>query len=191
MSRRASVVEEGWGWTEFLAYFRRELGPLSAYERGYVPWLRASPDFATAVDRAVRSRMPDGTMHNHQTRVRLSALITFGQAIIETHPKVGTWPDFHTFFLHLDRIKPWGIGPLTVYDVAERIGRYLCLEPDRVYLHAGPTLGAKALGIDVRGKAWLRMDELPAPMQVLAADEAEDFLCVFNAYLSRFNPSKL
>lgn len=192
MSRRASAVEEGWGWSEFLSYFARELGPLSAYEAGYVDWLRAAPDFPTAVDRAVRSRKPDGKMHNHQSKIPLPILLDFGQKILDARaslPPGQSWPDFHALWLHLDRIKPWGIGPLAVYDIAERLGRFLRLEPTRVYLHAGPTLGAKALGIDVRGKEWLEMSELPEPMRVLKADEAEDFLCCFNAYLSRFNPA--
>jgi hypothetical protein len=188
VSRRASAVLPSWGWPEFLCFFRKELGPLSPLEKGYVPWLIASPDFETAVDRAVRSRFPDGKMHNHQTRVRLSALLTFGENIIRDEEEIRLHTSFHTFWCLLDRIKPWGIGPLTVYDVAERLGRYLRLAPERVYLHAGPTLGAKALGIDVAGKAWLEMGDLPEPMRILSADEAEDFLCVFNSYLHRFRP---
>lgn len=188
MSRRASAVEPSWGWPEFIRFFRAELGPLSPLEKGYVPWLAASPDYATAVDRAVRSRFPDGKMHNHQTRVRLSALLDFGARIVRDRAIIEAWADFHPLWLHLDRIKPWGIGALTVYDVAERLGRYLRLAPARVYLHAGPTLGAKALGIPVQNKEWLEMAELPEPMQVLSADEAEDFLCVFNSYLHRFAP---
>lgn len=188
MSRRASAVEPSWGWPEFLRYFRAELGPLSPLEKGYVPWLAASPDFETATDRAVRSRFPDGKMHNHQTRVRLSALLRFGEAIVSERARIFGFTDFHDLWHLLDEIKPWGIGALTVYDVAERLGRYLRLTPRRVYLHAGPTIGAKALGIPVEGKEWLEMHELPVPMRVLAADEAEDFLCVFNSYLHRFAP---
>jgi hypothetical protein len=136
----------------------------------------------------VRSRFPDGKMHNHQTRVRLTALLDFGERINMERPIIERFTDFHQLWLYLDSIKPWGIGPLTVYDVAERLGRYLRLAPSRVYLHAGPTLGAKALGIPVQNKEWLEMAELPEPMRVLSADEAEDFLCVFNSYLSRFAP---
>lgn len=125
-------------------------------------------------------------MHNHQTRVRLTSLLTFGNRINMEQPVIERFTDFHDLWLQLDAIKPWGIGPLTVYDVAERLGRYLRLTPRRVYLHAGPTLGAKALGIPVQNKQWLEMAELPEPLQALAADEVEDFLCVFNSYLHRF-----
>lgn len=151
--------------------------------------MRSAPDFATAVDRAVRSRKPDGKMHNHQSKIPLRILLDFGNRIIDCESEgraLPTWETFHDLWLDLDRIKPWGIGPLAVYDIAERLGRYLRLDPQRVYLHAGPTLGARALGIDVRGKTYLEMHELPAPMQVLTADEAEDFLCVFHPYLDRF-----
>ena len=52
-----------------------------------------------------------------------------------------------------------GIGSLTVYDTATRIGAFLKLEPDRVYLHAGTRDGARALGFDQRDS--LSASELP------------------------------
>ena len=39
------------------------------------------------------------------------------------------------------------LGELTVYDVAHRIGAYLQLEPDVVYLHRGTRIGARYLGL--------------------------------------------
>jgi len=69
-----------------------------------------------------------------------------------------------------------GIGVLTVYDIAHRIGAYLGKEPTRVYAHAGTKVGALALGIDgdvfdprILPKAFLR----------LSAAEVEDCLCIY------------
>jgi hypothetical protein len=45
-----------------------------------------------------------------------------------------------------------GIGELTVYDIAVRIGAELNLAPAVVFLHAGTRIGAKALGLDVSQK---------------------------------------
>ncbi len=185
MSRRAAAVEPHWGWSEFLAFFREKLGPYSAYERGYADWLADSPDLRTAVDRAVRSRMPDGTHHNHQSKVKLDARLEFGRRITETLERGVSARTFHQLWLLCHSCVVPGIGPLTIYDVAERIGRYLRLRPDRVYLHAGTKLGAEALGIDCRNKEWLMMDDLPAPMRSLYGDEAEDFLCVFSSYFDQ------
>jgi hypothetical protein len=39
-----------------------------------------------------------------------------------------------------------GIGRLTVYDVATRIGAHVDLAPERAYLHAGTATGAKGTG---------------------------------------------
>ena len=56
-----------------------------------------------------------------------------------------------------------GIGELTIYDTALRIGFYLDIYPDKVYLHAGTREGAKRLiGEDkVKNKKYLEMSELP------------------------------
>lgn len=42
-----------------------------------------------------------------------------------------------------------GIGPLCEYDFSMRIGAYLNIEPDRVYLQAGALAGAKNLGFEI------------------------------------------
>jgi hypothetical protein len=72
-----------------------------------------------------------------------------------------------------------GIGELTVYDTAVRIGARFQLEPDRVYLHAGTRDGAKAL-LDVDGpREAIERDELPAQLRVLSPREIEDLLCIY------------
>jgi hypothetical protein len=43
-----------------------------------------------------------------------------------------------------------GIGTLTASDTALRIGGFLKLQPDRVYLHAGTKDGAKLFGLGDR-----------------------------------------
>ena len=75
-----------------------------------------------------------------------------------------------------------GLGELYIYDTAVRIGAYLGLAPEFVYLHAGTRKGARALGLG-RGRAYLEIRELPGPLQALSADEAESFLCIFRALL--------
>lgn len=68
------------------------------------------------------------------------------------------------------------IGPLTIYDIAHRIGAYLGLEPQEVYLHAGTLEGAQALGFR---SSMLRKGDLPRAFQRLSAAEIEDCLCIF------------
>jgi hypothetical protein len=71
-----------------------------------------------------------------------------------------------------------GIGELTVYDTALRIGAHFGLEPERVYVHAGTREGARALGFENR-RTTIDMNELPEPLQRLSAREAEDMLCIY------------
>jgi hypothetical protein len=76
-----------------------------------------------------------------------------------------------------------GIGRLTVYDVATRIGAHLRLAPERVYLHAGTAEGAKSLGIDA-GESVSR-SALPGAFRRLSAYEIEDCLCRYKRQLAR------
>ncbi|MCK6445988.1 MAG: hypothetical protein L6Q99_06305 [Planctomycetes bacterium] len=78
------------------------------------------------------------------------------------------------------------IGALVVYDVAHRIGAFLKLEPERVYLHRGTRDGALALGLG-RGREWIDLAELPDEFGRLSPAEAEDCLCI---YKKRLRPSR-
>lgn len=69
-----------------------------------------------------------------------------------------------------------GSGPVACYDTAQRIGIKLGLKPQRVYLHAGTREGARLLGLDT-SREYVRMKELPAPLQELEADDVKSFLC--------------
>jgi len=75
-----------------------------------------------------------------------------------------------------------GIGALTVYDTAHRIGAYLGVEPERVYLHAGTREGAKVLGLQWRERT-IDLEELPKPLQQLRPYEVEDLLCLYRQEL--------
>ena len=73
-----------------------------------------------------------------------------------------------------------GIGPLTVYDVAYRVGACLGKAPDIVYIHAGTKVGAAVFGLS--GKA-IHPNQLPAPFSRLTAAECEDCLCRYKDQL--------
>ena len=83
-----------------------------------------------------------------------------------------------------------GIGELTVYDTATMIGAPNGVYPQKVYLHAGAAIGAKALGVkgaEVDKGAFVALcpafDKL-TPMQI------EDFLCIYKSHLQG-NPKEL
>jgi len=82
----------------------------------------------------------------------------------------------------IGRIK--GIGPLTIYDIAHRLGVYLGVRPKDVYLHCGTREGAKALGLDYTAEK-LAVSDLPAPLHALQPDQIEDCLCIFKDDIRR------
>jgi len=137
---------------------------------------------ADAVDIAARCVLPNGKRHPHQTRIPpeslaeartrlLAADLGSCRSFDDLHPKINSLiRDIHM------------IGPLVVYDVSHRIGAFLRLEPDRVYLHRGTRDGALALGLG-RGRDTIDLAELPDEFHRLSEAEAEDCLCIYKKRL--------
>ena len=69
-----------------------------------------------------------------------------------------------------------GIGDLTVYDVALRIGYKVGLAPELIYLHAGAAVGAAAVGVTGR---TAERDAFPPALRRLKPAELENCLCIF------------
>lgn len=151
-----------------------------------------SPNFAVAVRRAVEARDANGKHHNHQSKVDITARRKFGATIIRLISRRQLpLRDFDAMHDTLDRYKPYGIGPVTVYDVAIRLAAYLGTQPSSVYLHAGVRQGLKAFnGALERTDApydmteWLRADKVPIkafppPFNKMPADDVEDILCTY------------
>lgn len=155
----------------------------------------AAADFPDAVWLACASRRRNGRMHTHQTKVSVDARREFGYRIIETvEPLISNLvvrDDFDTFYDILWKIRPEGIGPLTTYDVATRIGAYLKLEPKSIYLHTGAMMGWEALWggrrmVPQQGRVTRVPPEVwPEALRQLSADMAEDFLCTYRDALTR------
>jgi hypothetical protein len=74
------------------------------------------------------------------------------------------------------------LGELYSYDTALFIGAKRGLMPDRVYLHAGTRVGARALGLSCRGRA-IGLNSFSRVLHALAPHEIEDFLCIFKSQL--------
>jgi len=70
-----------------------------------------------------------------------------------------TFEELHGVVENLTREIP-KIGELTVYDTALRIGAYLGLQPDKVFVHAGTLEGVQYLGLDGKRKT-IDVAELP------------------------------
>jgi len=116
------------------------------------------------------------------SKVRLSQT-TLEQArdiLLKNEEQICRSQDFDDLFLLLERLlsSVKGLGELYIYDTALRIGSKIGVSPERVYLHAGTRLSAKALGLDSRMKT-LEVSQLPEWLQQLQPNEIEDMLCIF------------
>jgi hypothetical protein len=144
------------------------------------------PMFEAAVRRAALALNVDGTVHDHQitwvwpeVREAWAEKLVANLALLEA---AASFEDLHDHHLTSLRIK--GIGKLTLYDTAYRIGSKLGLEPRLVYLHRGTLEGAVLLGFS-RKRPTLEPSELPPAYRALLAYEIEDCLCMYKKDIAR------
>jgi hypothetical protein len=147
-------------------------------------WYASASTLVEAISRASACIRKDGKRESHQRRIPGATLTEFGDAI--ARQPLARCPDFDELHAYVRRAAKdvHGIGALTVYDVAIRIGAFLRLEPERVYLHAGTRVGARTLGLDT-DKESLPVSAFPREVQRLRAGEIEDFLCIYKAQLTK------
>jgi hypothetical protein len=143
---------------------------------------KRQPTLAEAVDIAARCVLANGKRHPHQHRIPPTSLAEARARLLAVDlGSCRSFDELHTTInstirdIHM-------IGALVVYDVAQRIGAFLKLEPERVYLHRGTRDGALALGLG-RGCEWIDLAELPEEFRRLTPAEAEDCLCIYKERL--------
>ena len=135
-----------------------------------------------AIETAALAKLPSRKRHPHQRRIREAILQTAKNNLLRVNLEYSkTFSELHA------RVKKAigyisGIGELTIYDTALRIGAYLRLEPELIYLHAGVRYGVKALGLDHRLNT-LERSKLPKEFHLLKPHEIEDCLCIYKKEL--------
>ncbi len=141
-------------------------------------WYALQTTLERAVEASAMSKLPSGKRHPHQHRIPAPVLEEARKMLLASDFR--SCHSFHDLFDFVLReiggIR--GAGELFVYDVSHRLGAFLGLEPERVYLHAGTRVGAKALGL-YRRQQYLEIDEMPESLQCLSPAEMEDCLCIY------------
>jgi hypothetical protein len=144
-------------------------------------WFASAPTLIAALTRAAHSVDWRGKRFLHQRRIKRRALALAEMRLLRAYRKIAHCADFdsllNTISAEVRNIR--GIGELYCYDTALRIGAYLHLEPDYVYLHCGTREGAKALGLVDSTKQSLSMKDFPRPARQLRPFELEDVLCIY------------
>lgn len=150
--------------------------------RGEMRHYQMQPSLRDAIREATLSRVCDGSRHPHQYRIPgqvLGAAENIVQREAKRLRKSTSFGDLHgSIEKAIGSIR--GIGPLAIYDIAHRIGAFLRLEPELVYLHAGTRDGARSLGL--HGDA-LELAQVPIELRCLSAAELEDCLCIYKREL--------
>lgn len=136
-----------------------------------------------AIEFAALCKLPGGKRHPHQYRTPRAVLVEAESVLQECADEFRGCKTFHDLYRLVRREISGihGIGILTVYDVATRIGAHLDLAPELVYLHAGTADGAAALGFNRRGT--ISRIALPKAFRRLQAYEIEDCLCSYKDQL--------
>ena len=135
---------------------------------------------------AVMSRDKTGRKHSHQWRIYDHVYENFSQNLLNVRDKIENSKNFDELLNIIDEEKPSGAGELFCYDTAVRIGHYLNLFPEKIYLHAGTRKGLEALlKRKIYGKT-INKNNLPEPFKSckLSPGQLEDFFCIYKEYLS-------
>lgn len=131
-----------------------------------------------AIRKAALCELPGGKRHPHQRRIPRALLEQVEaklQGIGRRLARASSFAEIHRAVENeIGSVK--GIGTLTVYDIAHRIGVHFRKVPDRVYLHAGTRVGARTFGL---GGDSFDPTLLPKAFARLAPSEIEDCLCIY------------
>jgi hypothetical protein len=142
-------------------------------------YFAAQPSFAEAISEAAFCRVR-GKRLSHQRRIPRAVLGEARKRLLSNASLLGNARTFEELHADLEILigSISGIGPLTLYDIALRVGAYRDKSPRLIFLHAGTRGGANVLGLDWQAST-LRVEDLPAPLQQLTPREAEDVLCIY------------
>jgi len=147
-----------------------------------------SQSIADAVRRAGLAERLDGKRYNHQRRIPREVLQLAARRLGRANlNRARDFDELHERVRETISSIP-GIGCLTIYDTALRIGAKLSLAPKRVYLHTGTRAGARKLGLNWRADS-LAVSSVPRAFRELEPREIEDVLFIFEDHFTRLRKS--
>lgn len=161
--------------SNLVAIYRRIHAPkLDSYLR-YFQGLKTLDD---AIRFACHGR--DGKIHDHQRLVGKNKLELARISLRRGFHEIEASESFDVLqgLTEHRTSKIHRFGVLAVYDTSLRLGAFLGLWPEVVYLHAGTKKGCQSLGVTTKG-GTIEMQNLPKAVQSLEPHHVENFLCIF------------
>lgn len=128
---------------------------------------------------------------DHQQLIKPNLLEDFSKVIFKEINLLKNSSDFDDIYITISKLASTisGIGELTVYDASLKIGSYLSLYPEKVFLHAGAKEGAnylRELGLlkrtvntknsNLKARMQFKSD-FPEYFDMLTPWQLENFLC--------------
>lgn len=145
---------------------------------------RSQKSLRSAIMLAALAEDEEGKRHLHQCRLSRAILEKGRDALLRQQNALDRSGNFDELFSLIEKATAniHGIGELYVYDCALRIGAFLNRLPERIYLHRGTRVGARALGYLGRGP--LEVAHLPKEFRRLPIYQIEDVLCIYRDYFT-------
>lgn len=177
--------------TSYTDVYKDYLVKVYPYAEKEYSWYKQADNLRDAVKKAFRSEDEQGKVNNHQSRVGRKRLALATEIALERFDILGisSFDSFNTIYQFVQSVSAevHGFGQLATYDTTLRIAKYLGCELQEVYLHAGVTTGASALGFTVKDGDIIPVEEFPAPFNELSGDHLENLLCIYKAVLADFS----
>ena len=118
-----------------------------------------------AIEVAAKSADENNKIHFHQRRVEKSELNNFAERLVLRENDFNLMNTFDEIYEITYSEKNEYITELTVYDVAQRIGAFKNIYPDKIYLQSGTKVGAENLLGRLGDTKFLVREDLPSPFQ--------------------------
>jgi len=139
-----------------------------------------------AIEKAASCINAEDKKHRHQYRLKKADLEAFASSLKGGIATIEACNNFNDLINTVRSLKAYGIGELTVYDVSVRIGAFMNVWPQYIYLHAGAKIGALGLIVDFEGDI-IAKEMLPDEFSTsdLTCYELEDIMCIYKKMFLR------
>ncbi|MEH2411929.1 hypothetical protein [Nostoc sp.] len=176
-------------YTDIYNHYCKNVYPCAEEEYS---WYKQADNLRDAVRKAFLSEDKQRKVDDHQRLVGRECLCLAAKIALEHFDTqcISDFDNFNSIHQFVEDVRNEvrkevkGFGELANYDVALRISQYLGIELHEVYLHAGTTIGFRALRLNIKNRGIIPVDKFPEPFNQLSGDHLENLLCIYQEVLA-------